>query len=143
MSNINLSEIKEYNNRVTKLQKDVSQIMAEKKIHTKELEALCSELSEELGRPITPDNIEQIYQELSQKIEVTIKSGTEILDRVSRELGTVPPTQAFASQPGQAGQAGMQGVTGVQGMQRPDDTEGIGANNTLGAGLIDFSKLDI
>lgn len=140
MSNINLSEIKEYNNRVTKLQKDVSQIMAEKKIHTKELEALCSELSEELGRPITPDNIEQVYQELSQKIEETIKSGTEILDRVSRELGTVPPTQAFASQ---SGQAGMAGQAGQAGMQRPDDTEGIGANNTLGAGLIDFSKLDI
>jgi hypothetical protein len=169
--------IKQYNQRVTTLQKNVSQIMAEKKIRTQELENLCKELSEEMGREVTPENIESVYKEVATQIEDTIKSGTEILERVEAELGVQQQVQGV-----QTMQRPVQGVQPVQQQnmnygtynngltvqtpvqpqvqqqpvqqqaqpQQPafnpgfgiPQTDGIAPSNNLGAGLINFDKIN-
>ena len=95
---MDMQEIKQYNQRVTKVQKEVADLVAEKRIRTQELERLCKELSQEMGRQITPENVEQVYEEMSEQIRETMKSGEEILDRVEQELGQSTSRQQVVGQ---------------------------------------------
>lgn len=83
---MNINEIKEYNAKVQAAQKKVADINAERNIRTQELNKLCAELTQELGYAVTPDNIEQVYQQVSKSIEDTMASGNEILTRVEQEI---------------------------------------------------------
>ena len=62
-SNIDLREVKKYNESLKKYQDAAAQVRAGIEFNKKELARLCSELSQELGVTVTPENIEAIREE--------------------------------------------------------------------------------
>lgn len=155
---MDIDTIKKYNQRVNTLKQSVSQILAEKKIRTQELNSLCESLSKELNREVTPENIEEIYKEITQQIQDTISAGTEILTRVENELGQTPNQSIQQTQ--QVQQNGFNpgfGFSGVSAtaqnatitntpvlnipVSNPQNT--IGSPNNLGSNLINFGDGNI
>lgn len=142
---MDLNTIKEYNNKVAQMKQSVAQLMAEKKIREQELEKLCSELTEELGKTVTPENIESIYNETIEQIKDTMESGNEILTRIESELGVQNNQNSLA---GQSMTQPMQQPTQQptqQPMQQPmqQTTQGITPSNNMGNRLLDFNSLSI
>lgn len=159
---MDINTIKEYNSRLTRLQKEVAQRLAEQNIRQQELKALCTELTEEIGRPVTPDNIEEIYNTYVEKIQSNIATGTEILNRVESELSLSgqslqsaqtlqTPQQGYQvqqqwQQPVQAKiqqelQQQQLNTQAYQQQQINQDSELITPNNKLGNNLINFDSL--
>lgn len=90
---INIEAIKQYNNSLRAYKEKSAKLQAEIEFSQNELERQCKELSAELGIEVTPDNIEQILNEKVEKINKTIALGTEILDRIRAEEGSVQVQQ--------------------------------------------------
>ena len=84
-SNIDLREVKKYNESLKKYQDAAAQVRAGIEFNKKELARLCSELSQELGVSVTPENIEAIREERVAKALNTLSVGNEILDRIRKE----------------------------------------------------------
>lgn len=84
-SNIDLREVKKYNESLKKYQDAAAQVRAGIEFNKKELARLCSELSQELGVTVTPENIEAIREERVAKALNTLSVGNEILDRIRKE----------------------------------------------------------
>lgn len=84
-SNIDLREVKKYNESLKKYQDAAAQVRAGIEFNKKELARLCSELSQELGITVTPENIEAIREERVAKALNTLSVGNEILDRIRKE----------------------------------------------------------
>jgi len=82
---LNVQEIKEYNDRLREYKEKSSKIKAEIEFNTAELSRLCEELSVELGIEVTMDNLEEIYNDRVDKINNTLKVGKEILERIREE----------------------------------------------------------
>lgn len=89
MSNINVEEIKKYNEGLKAHTERAAKIKAELEINTNELNRLCSELTQELGVKVTPENIDLIYKENVEKINNTLKVGTDVLRRIEEEEAAV------------------------------------------------------
>lgn len=89
MKNVDVAQVKQYNTLLKQYKDQATKIRAEIEFNSKELNTLCAELSSELGIQVTPENIEQVYNERVEKINSTLESGMEILSRVQREAGTV------------------------------------------------------
>ncbi len=85
MKELNVQEIKEYNDRLREYKEKSSKIKAEIEFNTAELSRLCEELSVELGIEVTMDNLEEIYNDRVDKINNTLKVGKEILERIREE----------------------------------------------------------
>ena len=106
-SNIDLREVKKYNESLKKYQDAAAQVRAGIEFNKKELARLCSELSQELGVTVTPENIEAIREERVAKALNTLSVGNEILDRIRKEeaqdaSSSIPASvaQPTAAQPG-------------------------------------------
>lgn len=106
-SNIDLREVKKYNESLKKYQDAAAQVRAGIEFNKKELARLCSELSQELGVTVTPENIEAIREERVAKALNTLSVGNEILDRIRKEEAqdasssiTASVAQPTAAQPG-------------------------------------------
>lgn len=108
-SNIDLREVKKYNESLKKYQDAAAQVRAGIEFNKKELARLCSELSQELGVTVTPENIEAIREERVAKALNTLSVGNEILDRIHKEeaqdaSSSIPASvaQPTVAQPGSA-----------------------------------------
>lgn len=106
-SNIDLREVKKYNESLKKYQDAAAQVRAGIEFNKKELARLCSELSQELGVTVTPENIEAIREERVAKALNTLSVGNEILDRIRKEEAqdasssiTASVAQPTVAQPG-------------------------------------------
>ena len=113
LNGVNVEQIKQYNQQLREQKERASTIDAEIKFNSSELERLCNELTAQLGIQVTPDNIEQIYQEKVQEINNTLETGQEILRRVAEE-------EKQASQPAQT-----QTVQTVQPMQQVQNQQSV------------------
>lgn len=85
INGVNIEEIKQYNASIRAYKEKSSSLAAEIKFNTQELENICTELTRELGVVVTPENVEQIYNEKIASITETLKSGTEIINRIEQE----------------------------------------------------------
>ena len=82
---VNIEDVKKYNAELKMYQDKAAQIKVGIDFNTAELKRLCDELSNELGVPVTPENIVQIRDEHIAKIENTLRVGNEILARIKSE----------------------------------------------------------
>lgn len=102
---INIETVKQYNASLREYKEKSAKLRAELEFNEQELNRQCAELSKELGREVTPDNIEEIMAERTAKIQNTIEIGTEILNRIKAEeagaVGTVAQTAGTAPQAAQ------------------------------------------
>ena len=85
MNSINIEEIKKYNEGLKAHTERAAKIKAELEINTNELNRLCAELTQELGISVTAETIDAIYAEQVSKINETLKTGKEVLERIERE----------------------------------------------------------
>lgn len=85
VGNVDINQVRQYNDLLKQYRDQAAKVNAEIEFNSKELESLCQELSTELGITVTPDNLEQVYEERVAKINSTLQSGTEILNRIKME----------------------------------------------------------
>lgn len=85
MANINIEEIRQYNNQLKAKKEQASTLAVTVDVYTRELDNKCSELSKELGIEVTPDNLEQVFEEFATKLEKTLETGKAVLKKISEE----------------------------------------------------------
>lgn len=85
MSGVDINQVKQYNEQLKQYKEQAAKIKVEIEMNTSELNRLCEELTAELGVSVTPDNIEQIYNDRVEKVKNTLQSGTEIMNRIRQE----------------------------------------------------------
>lgn len=117
-SNINIEEVKKYNQSLKEYKDKSARINAQIEFNTKEIENSCRELSEELGIEVTTDNIESIYEEYVEKINESLRVGNSILAKIKDEESGVSnsvveqvveqPSQPVQQQMGDIQQAPVQ-----------------------------------
>ena len=93
LQNINVDEIKKYNTSLKQCRDRAASLKAEIDYTNKEIDTMCSELSNELGITVTRDNIEQIYNEQLEKINSTLQSGNAVLAKIANEGEVAQGTQ--------------------------------------------------
>ena len=85
LKEVNIDAIKSYNASIKMYKEKSTKLSAEIEFNEQELKNLCAELSRELGIEVTPENVEQIYNERVDSITETLRSGNEIIARIQRE----------------------------------------------------------
>ena len=85
LQGINVEEIKRYNESLRAHKERASKLKAEIEFSSAELVRLCEELTDELGIQVTPENLDQIYQDRVEKINNTLEVGKDILSRIEAE----------------------------------------------------------
>lgn len=112
LEGINLEEVKKYNASLKQYKDRATTLNAEIEYTNKELDALCLELSNELGVSVTRENIEQIYNEQVSKINSILQSGNAVLSKIATEEKALSdaamPQAQVVQQPQQMTQASQQ-----------------------------------
>ena len=92
LQGVDLNQVKQYNASLKQYKDKAASLNAEIEYTNKEIDALCLELSNELGVQVTRDNIQQIYDEQVAKINSTLQSGNAVLAKIaSEEQASVAP----------------------------------------------------
>ena len=84
---MDIREAEKYNEKLRALKSKTEQLQSEKAIYERQLAESCKKLTELLGIPVTPENIQQVYDEYMAKVENTVAAGMEIMARID---GTAP-----------------------------------------------------
>lgn len=85
MSQLTQAQVIAYNKKVVAAKEKASDDKARKELAEKELARTCDELSELLGKKITPENLESEYAAFVAEAQKTIESGTKILESIEQE----------------------------------------------------------
>lgn len=78
MSNL-LNDIKEYNQKLREKKEEFQRTEVQMKMLQESIQQKCSELTNMMGVQVTPDNLEQVYQEYVQKLQTQLSNGMAIL----------------------------------------------------------------
>lgn len=85
LQGVDLNQVKQYNASLKQYKDKAASLNAEIEYTNKEIDALCTELTTELGIQVTRDNIQQIYEEQVSKINSTLQSGNAVLAKIASE----------------------------------------------------------
>lgn len=85
LQGVNIDEIKKYNASLKQCRDRAASLNAEIEYTNKEIDALCIELSQELGLTVTRENAEHVYNEQLEKINSTLQSGNAVLSKIASE----------------------------------------------------------
>ena len=85
LQGVDLNQVKQYNASLKQYKDKAASLNAEIEYTNKEIDALCAELTNELGIQVTRDNIQQIYEEQVSKINSTLQSGNAVLAKIASE----------------------------------------------------------
>lgn len=85
LQGVDLNQVKQYNASLKQYKDKAASLNAEIEYTNKEIDALCAELTNELGIQVTRDNIQQIYDEQVNKINSTLQSGNAVLAKIASE----------------------------------------------------------
>lgn len=85
LQGVDLNQVKQYNASLKQYKDKAASLNAEIEYTNKEIDALCAELTTELGIQVTRDNIQQIYDEQVSKINSTLQSGNVLLAKIASE----------------------------------------------------------
>ena len=99
MQGINVEDVKKYNDSLRAQQEKAANIKAEIEFNNKEFARGCEDLTRELGIQVTPENLEQIYNDRVAKINSTLQTGKEILARIAEEEASMNTPAVTASEP--------------------------------------------
>ena len=89
IANVNIEEVKKFNGALKQYKDRAVQINTEIEFLNKEVQALCAELSAELGIEVNMSNIEQICEEQAAKINAALESGSVVLSKIASEEANV------------------------------------------------------
>ena len=78
LENVNIEAVRNYNSELKMYKEQASKLAVEIEINEKELNTLCQQLTAELGVSVTPENVEQIYNEQVAKINQTLETGNAV-----------------------------------------------------------------
>lgn len=100
LQGVNIDEVRKYNASLKQYKDQSARLTVEIEMNEKELKQLCEQLSTELGVTVTPENVEQIYEEQVSKINQTLETGNAILKKIEQEalgvqnnpVGSLPNT---------------------------------------------------
>ena len=103
LQGVDLNQVKQFNASLKQYKDKAASLNAEIEYTNKEIDALCAELTAELGIQVTRDNIQQVYDEQVSKINSTLQSGNAVLAKIANEeqaaqSQTVAQTQAPIAQ---------------------------------------------
>lgn len=126
---IDLERVREYNKRCNSYKEKLSELSAERKIVSANLDNICKQLEKQLGREVTPQNIEEVYQAESLKVMNTLEAGESILQRIERaenggqeqmaEAGNPVNEQTMAGQGATVGNPGAMNGFGGTSVNQP------------------------
>ena len=117
LQGVDLNQVKQYNASLKQYKDKAASLNAEIEYTNKEIDALCLELSNELGVQVTRDNIQQIYDEQVAKINSTLQSGNAVLAKIASEE-QAPVAQAPVAQAPVAPQVVQQAPVAPQAVQQ-------------------------
>lgn len=100
-SNINIDEVKQYNANLKKYRDMSSKLQAEKQFLLNEIENECKALSGELGIEVNSSNIEQVKEDLCNKINSSLQSGNTVLAKIASETRAQTQSQGASAGAGQ------------------------------------------
>lgn len=89
IANVNIEEVKKFNGALKQYKDRAVQVNTEIEFLNKEVQALCAELSAELGIEVNMSNIEQICEEQAAKINAALESGSVVLSKIASEEANV------------------------------------------------------
>lgn len=121
MSSIDVERIRQYNSKCNEYKNRVSQLQAERKILTENIKNMCAQLSTQLGIEVTPENIEQIYEERAKSIQYILETGEGIIKKI------------------QDSESGVSG-TGTEGVRQSIPGASVGASMGAGASIPSMSE---
>lgn len=82
---LDIARIKQYNASLKEYTEKSANTRAQLELSKQEVTRLCQELSAELNIQVTPDNLEEVYRQCVEKIQNTLNTGEEILQRIKAE----------------------------------------------------------
>ena len=85
LQGIDLSQVRQYNSTLKTYKDQSASLNAEIEYTNNEIDSLCAQLTQELGIPVTRDNIEQVYNDEVAKINSTLQSGNAVLAKIASE----------------------------------------------------------
>lgn len=85
MTQLTQAQVLAYNKKVQAAKEKASQDKARKELAEKELARTCKELSDLLGKEITPENLEAEYEAFVAEAIKTMESGNRILEGLEQE----------------------------------------------------------
>lgn len=98
LQGVDINQVKQYNDSLKQYKDKASKLNAEIEYTNKEIDALCAELSAELGVKVTRDNIQQVYEEQVNKINSTLQSGNAVLAKIASEERAASTMQSAPAQ---------------------------------------------
>ena len=96
---LDVQRVKEYNRQLKECKEKSSKITAEMEFNRGEIQRLCTELTNQLGIEVTPENVVSIYKEREAKLENTLATGEEILKRIKEEEESIDNNLSGVSSP--------------------------------------------
>lgn len=82
---VDIEQVKKYNSQLKGYKEQASRITAQIDYSKAELTNLCNELTAELGKQVTPENIEEVYNEFMSNLKSTLDTGTTILTQIAND----------------------------------------------------------
>ena len=141
MNDIDVKRLTTYNNDCNAYKQKLAQMLAERKILQENINQQCAQLSQQLGREVTLDNIEQIYEEKVNSIESILESGEAILNRI-RAAENNETHDNRIGQTGQIGSVNQPSQTGqTENLRQTQQVFG-GQTNFNGMPISDFRMPD-
>ena len=132
LQGVNIDEIKKYNASLKQCRDRAASLNAEIEYTNKEIDALCIELSQELGITVTRDNAEQVYNEQIEKINSTLQSGNAVLSKIaSEESGAQHIQNSLNTQQHGQYQQQVQGIASPQSQPVPTMINNLAAESQV------------
>lgn len=97
LQGVNIDEVRKYNASLKQYKDQSARLTVEIEMNEKELKQLCEQLTAELGTTVTPENVEQIYNEQVNKINQTLETGNAILKKIEQEASGVSTSMNAAA----------------------------------------------
>lgn len=102
MAQLTQAQVLAYNKKVTAAKDKALQDKFRKDLAEKELTRTCEELTELLGKPITPENLELEYATFVGEAMQTMESGTKILAGLEKDQADALSTVSTSKPPAYA-----------------------------------------
>lgn len=89
LQGVDINEVRKYNASLKQYKDQSARLSVEIEMNEKELKQICEQLSAELGTTVTPENVEEIYNDQVNKINQTLETGNAILKKIEQEASGV------------------------------------------------------
>ena len=89
LQGVDINEVRKYNASLKQYKDQSARLTVEIEMNEKELKQICEQFSAELGTVVTPENVEEIYNEQVNKINQTLETGNAILKKIEQEASGV------------------------------------------------------